>query len=193
MKTEGIFRVPATAGDVKDLKEKIDLGNYDICANTNNVHTPCALLKLWLRELPDALIPEAYYDTCTETPQQGLDVLSKLPKTNQNVIHFIIEFLRRLCQPEVVEVTKMTKDNLAMVFAPSFLRCPYQDYTKAIMAADKEKAFVLFLLNSLPGEEESFVRLTQELQSSPQHPSSTGQLYQEPPDALDQILNQLEE
>ena len=34
----------------------------------------------------------------------------------------------------------MTKDNLAMVFAPSFLRCPSEDPSQIMAAAEKEKA-----------------------------------------------------
>lgn len=68
--------------------------------------------------------------------------------------------MRKLSDPEVVEVTKMNQENLAMVFAPSFLRCPYQDYNQALMAADKEKAFVISLLQNLsvqsPHSGESF-------------------------------------
>ena len=59
-KTEGIFRVPAFAAEVRSTKEKIDEGNYDIIYKSSNVHTPCALMKLWFRELPEPLIPDKF-------------------------------------------------------------------------------------------------------------------------------------
>ena len=56
-KSEGIFRIPATANEVKSIKEKLDEGNFASIETSGNVHTPCALLKLWLRELADPMIP----------------------------------------------------------------------------------------------------------------------------------------
>ena len=38
-----------------------------------------------------------------------------------------MQFLMVMAQPHNVEVTLMSADNLAMVFAPSFLRCPSED------------------------------------------------------------------
>ena len=53
---------------------------------------------------------------------------------------YLISFLLILAKEEHVEKTKMTKDNLAMVFAPSFLRCPSEDPSQIMAAAEKEKA-----------------------------------------------------
>lgn len=49
----------------------------------------------------------------------------------------------------------MGKDNLAMVFTPSFLRCPYTDPSKIFSAAEKEKQFVLKLWDATPKLEPS--------------------------------------
>lgn len=53
-------RVPATAPEVQALKEKINQGKYDLINESTDVHTPCALLKLWLREIPEPLIPNEF-------------------------------------------------------------------------------------------------------------------------------------
>jgi hypothetical protein len=57
LKTEGIFRIPASGPELNLLKDKIDHGGYEIIPNCVQVFTPCAMIKLWLRELPDPLIP----------------------------------------------------------------------------------------------------------------------------------------
>jgi hypothetical protein len=44
----------------------------------------------------------------------------------------------------------MNKDNLCMVFAPSFLRCPYTDTNKIFAATEKEKEFLLALWEIVP-------------------------------------------
>jgi len=149
LKTEGIFRVPANANDVKFVRDKFDEGDYAVTNATNNVHTPCALMKLWLRELPEPIIPVSHYEMCTETPEKAMEIFRQLPPLSQNVVSFIINFLQELSKPENVETTKMSKENLAMVFAPSFLRCPYTDYNRALTASEKEKEFVLFLIERI--------------------------------------------
>ena len=58
-KTEGIFRVPASATEVQSLKKQVNSGNYDIESQSRDVNAPAALLKLWLRSLPDPLVPTA--------------------------------------------------------------------------------------------------------------------------------------
>lgn len=58
---------------------------------------------------------------------------------NRKVVDYVVTFLLDLSKAEYVEKTKMNKDNLAMVFAPSFLRCPYEDATSIMAAAEKEK------------------------------------------------------
>jgi len=135
---------------VKAVKEKIDEGDYDIMSHTSNVHTPCALIKLWLREIPEPIVPPNLYDSCIEAPSQAMDVFGQLPPVSQKVTTFIINFLQTLCKQETVDHTKMNADNLSMVFSPSFLRCPYADYNKALAAAEKEKAFVMALMNNIP-------------------------------------------
>eukprot|EP01114_Cavostelium_apophysatum_P004807 TRINITY_DN1518_c0_g1_i1.p1 TRINITY_DN1518_c0_g1~~TRINITY_DN1518_c0_g1_i1.p1 ORF type:complete len:508 (+),score=166.94 TRINITY_DN1518_c0_g1_i1:1514-3037(+) len=105
-KTEGIFRVPASADDVKALRERLDDGDYECLKQVQNVHTPCALFKLWLRELPEPIIPTALYETCTENPTKGLELLQQQsPPVNLKVIAFIIDFIHKLATPEITEIT----------------------------------------------------------------------------------------
>lgn len=59
-KKKTLFRVPAFPNEVKQLKEQINLGNYHLFSIATNVHTIAALMKLWLRELTDPLIPNHY-------------------------------------------------------------------------------------------------------------------------------------
>jgi len=149
-KTEGIFRIPASGPELNLVKDKIDHGSYDIVPNCIQVFTPCALIKLWLRELPDPLVPANLYEPATETPEKSLELLEQMPPLNKKVILYLIQFLHDLSQAEVIESTKMSLDNLAMCLAPSFLRCPYQDYNRVLASTDKQKAFVLDLMAKVP-------------------------------------------
>ena len=117
---------------------------------TYAAHVPAALLKRWCRELKEPLIPSSMYNICVECPSDMLPaVVSRLPPPNLEVICHLVAFLRRMARPEVAAVTKMDVHNLALVFAPSFLRSPAEDPLAAIEKADKEAAFVVTLLAEL--------------------------------------------
>jgi len=164
-KIEGIFRVPANATEVKEVKDKIDQGFTDsgmIVSFCSNVHTICALLKLWLRELPDPIIPNSVYNNATENVEKANDVFQNLPPYNKTVITIVIQLIKELSKQDLVQTTKMDVDNLSMVFAPSFLRCPFSEYTAAISAAEKEKLFVVALTNIIPPKDFSSYKKTEQ-------------------------------
>jgi hypothetical protein len=60
--TEGIFRISASTDDLHALKKQLESGNYDI--KCNSPHIPAALLKSWLRDSAEPLIPYALYNEC---------------------------------------------------------------------------------------------------------------------------------
>ena len=62
-KTEGIFRVPGDIEQVSDLRNRIEKGNFDL-SGIKDPHVPSSLLKLWLRELAEPLIPTNKYALC---------------------------------------------------------------------------------------------------------------------------------
>jgi hypothetical protein len=55
-KSEGIFRVPGDTEMVTELKLRLEKGNYSLEGITDTM-VPASLLKLWLRELDNPLIP----------------------------------------------------------------------------------------------------------------------------------------
>jgi hypothetical protein len=146
--TEGIFRVPADAGLVKKLKAQMELGDYAIPGNDPNL--PAAVLKLWLRELKDPLIPDSLYDAAMaagESWEKCKDLLARLPDVHARALEYVVAFLKELAKGEAQ--TKMGTGNLAMVFAPGFLRCPSDNPAVILANSNQEKAFVLTLINNL--------------------------------------------
>lgn len=59
---------------------------------------------------------------------------------------YLIHFLQKFAQPEVVANTKMDSSNLAMVFAPNILRCISEDPRVILENARKEMAFLRTLI-----------------------------------------------
>jgi hypothetical protein len=55
------------------------------------------------------------------------EILSCLPEINRKVATYMINFLRIFCEPANQKKNKMSIANIAMVFAPNFLRCPSDD------------------------------------------------------------------
>jgi len=151
--TEGIFRVPGDSGQVTALKIQIENGNYSV-EDIRDPHIPGSLLKLWMRELDQPIIPTDLYDTAVEAarsedPENSVALVQKLPKLNRRVVYFVIEYLRKVAQPENVPKTKMSIQNLAMVFAPNFLRCPSVDPSMIFNTQKHQQTFVRHLIEAL--------------------------------------------
>ena len=65
----------------------------------------------------------------------------------------IVLFAQKFTIPENVEATKMTLDNIAMVWAPNFLRCPSEDHALIFQNTKKEMGFLRLLLKYVETEE----------------------------------------
>ncbi|XP_032680440.1 uncharacterized protein LOC116848445 isoform X3 [Odontomachus brunneus] len=156
--TEGIFRVSADADEVSALKSCLDkFEDGAILAASQDAHAPASLLKLWVRELYEPLIPDSFYVECVsmrhDDPEASAAnvaaLVDRLPDLNRRVLCHLIRFLQIFARPEVVARTKMDANNLAMVMAPNVLRCTSQDPRVILENARKEMAFVRTLIESL--------------------------------------------
>ena len=58
--TEGIFRVPGDTEQVFALRVQLDNGNYTVGDDIQDPNTPASLLKLWMRELAEPLVPTEF-------------------------------------------------------------------------------------------------------------------------------------
>ena len=56
MTTEGLFRVAAAKSALDNVKSAYDKG-LNFAMKKQNAHVIAGALKLWLRELPDSIIP----------------------------------------------------------------------------------------------------------------------------------------
>lgn len=130
-KCEGIFRVPGDSDLVSDLKLRIDRGYYTL-ENVDDPHVLASLLKLWLRELCDPLVPEELYNDCITAapdPPACITLMRKLPTINRRVVLFVVSFLQLFLEEKVLANTKMTAANMALVMAPNLLRCSSESMT----------------------------------------------------------------
>ncbi|KAK7472964.1 hypothetical protein VKT23_001068 [Stygiomarasmius scandens] len=147
-KAEGIFRVPGDGDSVSELKLRIDRGYYNL-DGVDDPHILASLMKLWLRELCDPLIPEEMYNECVtnaKDPDACIHIVQRLPTINRRVVLFIISFLQMFLEDKVQAITKMTPANLALVMAPNLLRCNSDSMSVVFTNAQYEQIFVYNLL-----------------------------------------------
>jgi len=154
--TEGIFRLPGHTQQVEQLRDELaqlQLVNGKkqmvIGSWVKDPHVCASVFKLWLRELADPIIPDAFYQKAVDSSQNFdacLDVAKQLPDDNRIILNFVVHFLSRLSEEAVIKQTKMTIENLAVVFAPNILRSKSTDPMTIMKNSNNEKQFVKTLV-----------------------------------------------
>lgn len=147
-KAEGIFRVPGDGDSVSELKLRIDRGYYNL-DGVDDPHVLASLMKLWLRELCDPLIPEELYNDCikSEDANACVKIIQRLPTVNRRVVLFVVSFLQLFVEDKVQAVTKMTPANLALVMAPNLLRCSSESMSVVFTNAQSVRNLLIIVLS----------------------------------------------
>ena len=149
---KGIFRIAADKGEVRKLQRKFEKGQFTVLSDDPNV--PADLLKHWLRDLAEPLIPTTMYEECLATskhPDKCVALMKeKLPKQNIEVMAYLINFLQRLEKHKAV--TAMTSDNLGIVFCQDLLRHNDMDPAELFKNSNQEKQFVKNLIDKWPSQ-----------------------------------------
>ncbi|XP_045853994.1 rho GTPase-activating protein 24 isoform X1 [Meles meles] len=173
LKEEGLFRLPGQANLVKELQDAFDCGEKPSFDSNTDVHTVASLLKLYLRELPEPVIPYAKYEdflACakllSKDEEAGVKELAKqvksLPVVNYNLLKYICRFLDEV--QSYSGVNKMSVQNLATVFGPNILRPKVED-PLTIMEGT---VVVQQLMSVMIGKHDRLFPKEAELQSKPQ-------------------------
>ncbi|KAF1388820.1 hypothetical protein PFLUV_G00066640 [Perca fluviatilis] len=134
---EGIFRLPGQDNAVKQFRDAFDAGERPSFPSDTDVHTVASLLKLYLRELPEPVVPWTQYQDfldCTNnmpdiSTTEGWEKLDKqialLPKTNYNLLSYVCRFLFEV--QLYSKVNKMNVENLATVMGINLLKPQIED------------------------------------------------------------------
>ncbi|XP_034726859.1 rho GTPase-activating protein 25 isoform X1 [Etheostoma cragini] len=134
---EGIFRLPGQDNAVKQFRDAFDAGERPSFPRDTDVHTVASLLKLYLRELPEPVVPWTQYQDfldCTNnvpdaSSTEGWEKIDKqialLPKTNYNLLSYVCRFLFEVQLHS--KVNKMNVENLATVMGINLLKPQIED------------------------------------------------------------------
>ncbi|CAH8647296.1 unnamed protein product [Schistosoma intercalatum] len=133
---EGIFRKCGKQNSIQSLADSYDLAcpGPILIPNEHDVHLVSGLLKYYLRELPEPVIPYKYYDKLKAAGYRIADgkelsdfinLFDNLPSPNYNLLKYLCEFLYEVSEHE--KQNRMSVASLASMFAPNFLRQQDED------------------------------------------------------------------
>ncbi len=126
---EGIFRLSGAKGEVDALKLAYDEGEEVDLNNVRDPNVVASMLKLYLRELPEPLLPCKDYDSYLAAVQLGSDAATVarlgelLRGVSSNSRAVLAEFVRVLsCVARNSKFNKMVAANCSIVLGPNILR-----------------------------------------------------------------------
>eukprot|EP01121_Diplochlamys_sp_Union-15-3_P020016 TRINITY_DN7679_c0_g1_i2.p1 TRINITY_DN7679_c0_g1~~TRINITY_DN7679_c0_g1_i2.p1 ORF type:complete len:163 (-),score=10.24 TRINITY_DN7679_c0_g1_i2:164-652(-) len=113
---------------IREVKKQFDKGiiiDFDASKEQCDVHVVSALLKQYLRELPEPLITYVYYDdfiTAWKTKDKEVikSLVEKLPVCQRKCLKLLLGFLHLVHKSS--KINMMDAQNLAIIFSPSLLR-----------------------------------------------------------------------
>ncbi|BFZ01041.1 hypothetical protein BsWGS_04081 [Bradybaena similaris] len=123
----GIYRVPGSDKEIKELKEKFLKGRYPHLSSIHDIHVVCGCLKDFLRNLKEPLVTfglwsrfvEAAEMPSREKSQEELcHLVNSLPQANKDTLAFLVQHLQTVA---ATPSCKMPTSNLARVFGPTIV------------------------------------------------------------------------
>jgi len=127
---EGLLRLSGSVAEINKMKEALQHGE-DVDFNEHDPHAVTGLLKLFLRELPEPLIPEPYHYKSLEImgnaemmdDQKVVEVkmiIDQLPPENHAMLRALMNFLVQV--NAAADKNKMNIPNLITCMVPT-LKC----------------------------------------------------------------------
>ncbi|NXG16155.1 RHG06 protein, partial [Grallaria varia] len=200
LQTVGIFRVGSSKKRVQQLREEFDQGLDVFLDEHQSVHDVAALLKEFLRDMPDSLIPRelygAFLSTATMEGRAQLDALQLLlfllPPCHSDTLQRLLRFLGEVARhaehswdPHGREIpgNKMTVSNLATVFGPNILQKEKPGEKDAGALNFEDSAAIILVLQRLIEHHQALFMVSPEMQCD-----VLRRLFQTDPDVIDYLL-----
>ncbi|XP_064594599.1 N-chimaerin-like isoform X2 [Liolophura sinensis] len=147
---EGLYRVAGFHDDVEAIRIAFDKDGESVDISETryeDINTITSVLKLYFRSLPIPLISfDAYprimeavkLDSISDEERKSLikEGFSLLPPAHYQTLKYLLSHLARVIEKR--HSNMMNPENLAIVFAPTLMRCPELDPMASLMAAKFE-------------------------------------------------------
>ncbi|XP_072319612.1 rho GTPase-activating protein 6-like isoform X2 [Eucyclogobius newberryi] len=203
LQTVGIFRVGSSKKRVRQLREEFDRGVDVQLDEDHSVHDVAALLKEFLRDMPDPLLTKELYTAFINTtllePDEQQNVtqllIHLLPACNSDTLHRLLEFLSTVADhahdqqdKDGQEITgnKMTSLNLATIFGPNLLhklKNSDKEFSVQSSARAEESTAVIAVLQKMIASFQSLFMVPPDLQNE-----VLMSLLETDPDVVDYLL-----
>ncbi|XP_069745885.1 rho GTPase-activating protein 6-like isoform X6 [Narcine bancroftii] len=203
LQTVGIFRVGSSKKRVRQLREEFDRGADVVLDEEHSVHDVGALLKEFLRDIPDPLLTRELYTAFISTLLLDQDeqlsalqlLIYLLPPCNCDTLHRLVEFLAMVTNhaedsldKDGQEVTgnKMTSLNLATIFGPNLLhkqKSSDKEFSVQSSARAEESTAIINVVQKIIENYETLFMVPPELQNE-----VLMSLLETDPDVVDYLL-----
>lgn len=129
LETDGLYRVSGDAARIQKIRLDIDQGNWDSFDSCNDPHILSGTLKLFLRELPEPVLPYTLHSelvlAATGKGPHGEDIArsmdAAISKIQSKVILDCLEVLVLHLGKVAQAVNRMDIDNLGLLFGQVLL------------------------------------------------------------------------
>nr|XP_023673264.1 rho GTPase-activating protein 6-like isoform X2 [Paramormyrops kingsleyae] len=185
LQTVGIFRVGSSKKRVRQLRQEFDQGVDVLLDEEHSVHDVAALLKEFLRDMPDSLLTRELYTAFINTTllnyEEQLGALQMLiyllPPCNCDTLHRLLRFLSTVAAhaPDTYgkdghEVTgnKMTSLNLATIFGPNLLhktKTSDREFSVQSSARAEESTAIISVVQKMISSNEALFMVAPDLQN----------------------------
>ncbi|XP_019764916.1 phosphatidylinositol 3-kinase regulatory subunit alpha isoform X3 [Dendroctonus ponderosae] len=150
-----IYSATPPADQVNKLVKIIDSDINSLDLSSASAVTIAGLIKKYLRELPDPLIPVQWYDRFLEAQKRKSDeectsvlkqLLEQLPEHHMSTLHFIMAHLCRICQMEFARGNKNPPAVLTQVMCHIFMRPPWDRIIQVVYNTQAHNRIIEILL-----------------------------------------------
>lgn len=127
----GIYRIPGNTAAITSLTEQVNRGFDEQCLNDpkwEDVNVVSSLLKLFLRKLPEALLPNNMYKSFIDADKERgktrlillKTLIDNLPLQSYETLKHLMRHLNLISRN--CDTNLMEPKNLAIIFGPSVVR-----------------------------------------------------------------------
>ncbi|XP_058478347.1 rho GTPase-activating protein 6-like isoform X2 [Solea solea] len=203
LQTVGIFRVGSSKKRVRQLRDEFDRGIDVQLDEEYSVHDVAALLKEFLRDMPDPLLTKELYTAFINSTlldhdeQQSVAQLLVylLPACNSDTLHRLLDFLstvaahahdQRAKDGQEITGNKMTSLNLATIFGPNLLhkqKSSDKEFSVQSSARAEESTAVIAVLQRMIASYQTLFMVPPDLQNE-----VLMSLLETDPDVVDYLL-----
>ncbi|XP_065185111.1 uncharacterized protein LOC135815710 isoform X2 [Sycon ciliatum] len=134
LKEEGLFRVSGNVRIIEKIRAALETRGcpIDFSPYQDDMAAVASILKMFLRELPEAVIPtsvHAMFIRAQADNEQNVEqcvwelreLVNAIPDAERDLLVYLCGFLRTVA--DHVDTTKMTAKALGIVFGPNLFRC----------------------------------------------------------------------